>query len=115
MKRISSWIIAILLLSSTPSYAQLITSRSRTITSPSVTTSSVQIIEANRYRRGFSIWNNSSNSAYISFGTTASSATPTAIIPTFQTFQMFTGVVWTGEISAIRNSGSGTLTVTEIW
>lgn len=83
-------------------------------TSGAVTTSSVQLVAENKARRAFYIWNNSANSAYITFGPTSSSATPTFILPTFATLVVNGPVVWTGPISAIRNSGTGTLTVTEL-
>jgi hypothetical protein len=90
--------------------------KSTRTTTASVTNSAAQVLGANNNRKGFSVWNNSSNSVYLTFGPApCTSAAPTLIIATFATFQMFTPVVWAGELCAIRNSGSGTLTITEIW
>jgi hypothetical protein len=82
-------------------------------TSASVATTSVQIIDSNPNRRCLYIWNNSSNSAYITFGPVSSGSAPTAIVASFTSFVMNSGVIYTGAISAIRNSGAGTMTVTE--
>lgn len=64
---------------------------------------------------GFTIWNNSANSAYIVFGPTATSAAPTYIHPTFSTLAFFGPVIYTGVISSIRNAGSGTIVVTRFY
>jgi hypothetical protein len=83
-------------------------------TSVSVTTTSVVIAEANPRRRAFVVYNNSANSAYITYGPTSAGSTCTRILATFNQFEMLGPVVYTGQISAIRNSGSGTLTITEL-
>lgn len=72
---------------------------------------SVVIAPANANRKGFMIWNNSSNSAYVTFGPTSNSSTPNSIVPTFTTLTFIYG--YTGAISAIRNAGSGTCVVWE--
>lgn len=82
-------------------------------TTPSITTASVQLVGTNPNRRGFQVWNNSSNSIYLSWDSTSSSATPSVILASFQTYSMTSGVIWTGPIAGIRNSGSGTCTVWE--
>ncbi len=98
------------------SQAQTPASKIIKTTTASVTTVATEIIDVNKDRRGFAVWNNSSNSVYLTFGPTpCTSAAPTVIVATFTSFQMFGAVVWTGEICAIRNSGSGTITITEIW
>lgn len=76
---------------------------------------SVVIAAANVNRKAFSIWNNGSNSAYVTFGATSTSAAPTFILATFTSITFFTPVVWTGQISAIRNAGSGNMVVTEFF
>lgn len=81
--------------------------------SSNVALSSVQIIGNNPNRRCMYIWNNSANSAYITFGPKSTSASPTAIVPTFTSFVMDAGPIYTGTVSAIRNSGSGTMATTE--
>lgn len=75
---------------------------------------SVVIAPANAARKSFYIYNNSANSAYITFGPTSTSATCTALVATFTSFVMSGPVCYTGAISAIRNSGSGVCTVHEL-
>lgn len=82
-------------------------------TTPAIATASVQLVAANPNRRGFQIWNNSSNSIYISWDSVSASSTPAIILAAFQSYSMTTGVIWTGPISGIRNAGSGTCTVWE--
>lgn len=72
------------------------------------------IAESNPDRKGFFIWNNSSNSCYIAFATTAVSSSPIAIIPAWQYFRMVEGTIWLGEIAAVRNAGTGNIVVTEL-
>lgn len=76
---------------------------------------SIVISPANPNRIGFTVWNNSANSAYLTFGATASSASPTYIHPTFSTLAFFGPAIYTGVLSAIRNAGSGTMVVTEFF
>ncbi len=76
--------------------------------SATVTTSSVLILPANPNRVGMTIWNQSANSGYLTFGTTSGSSTPTDIIATFTTKSYFGPVVYTGPVAAIRNAGTGT-------
>lgn len=83
-------------------------------TSISVTTTSILLVGSNANRKGMYIWNNSSNSAYISFGTTSSGATPTFIVAAFSTLRFDGPAIYTGPVSAIRNSGTGTMTTYEI-
>jgi hypothetical protein len=92
----------------------LTSSKAIITTSSSVGLTSVQIIGANPGRRGIIIYNNSSNSAYITYGPSSVSSTPTRILATFSQFEMLGPVVYTGVISAVRNAGSGTLTITEL-
>lgn len=83
--------------------------------SPSVATQSVLVLAANPVRLGLYIYNNSANTVYINFGATASSSLlMTSPILTFADFVMLGPVVYTGQIAAIRNSGSGTLLITEL-
>lgn len=90
------------------------TSTQTVTTAANVALTSVQLVGTNKNRTGFIIWNNSSNSAYVTFGPTSSSSTPTQIIPTFQSWQVLSGAIWQGPISAIRNAGSGSMTVYEL-
>lgn len=81
--------------------------------SASIALVSVQVLAANTKRRGLTIYNNSANSVYLTWGATSSSNTCTRILATFTQFDMFGPVVYLGPISAIRNAGSGTLILTE--
>lgn len=82
-------------------------------TTTNVLLASVIIAPANPKRKGFYIWNNSANSVYITFGTVSTSATPSFILATFNQHIMVSGLIWTGPLSAIRNSGTGACTVWE--
>lgn len=111
-----SFMILVLLSFIASAHAQVFdwrATRATVTTSANVLLASVVIIPANLNRRCLYIYNNSANSAYITFGPTSSSATPTSIIATFTSFVMAAGQVYTGQISAIRNAGNGTMTITE--
>ena len=85
-----------------------------TTTSPTVATSSVQIIGSNYNRKSVMLYNNSSNSCYINFGPTASSAACSVIVASFTTWMWpVAEACYIGPISAIRNAGTGTIIVTE--
>ena len=74
-------------------------------------TGSVLIMNDNPNRKGFMLYNNSSNSIYIVFGATASSNACSAIIASFTQFIFMSPYV--GKISGIRNAGTGNVIVTE--
>jgi hypothetical protein len=81
---------------------------------PTVATTSVLLIDTNLHRKGLLIYNNSANTIYIAYSTTASSATKMTLpIATFATWNMPLPI-YTGPIAGIRNSGSGTCMVTEL-
>ncbi len=83
------------------------------VNTPSITTVSQVVLQANPVRKGLVIYNNSSNSVYIAFAPTCSSASKmTLIIPTFSQYVMQLPI-YGGVISAIRNSGTGSLLITE--
>ncbi len=83
-------------------------------TSANITTASVLIAPSNPKRLAFIIWNNSSNSAYLAFGSTASSAAPQAIVASFTSYVWpYNNLSYTGPISAIRNAGTGNMTIAE--
>lgn len=86
----------------------------RKTTTASITTASVLVSPGDKRRLGFYIWNNSANSVYLSFDTVSTSASPTRILATFATWESVGGICYTGPISAIRNSGSGTVTLWEL-
>lgn len=81
-------------------------------TSPAIAQTSVNFIGPNTARKHFYIWNNSSNSIYITFGPVAVSSSPCFLIPAYST-HVSTNVCWTGHISGIRNAGTGTVTIHE--
>ena len=84
------------------------------ITSLNMSTSPFQVLPLNTYRVGYVILNNSSNSCFIAFGTTASN--------TVYTYEMIGGSVlepppgqfYCGPITAVSASTTGTLIVTEL-
>jgi hypothetical protein len=80
-----------------------------------VTTTSQTIVAANPNRIGLIIYNNSSNSIYLSYGGTpaSSSIRMTRILATFAQMVM-EQPIYTGAIYGIRNSGTGTCLVTEL-
>ena len=83
-------------------------------TSATITTASVVVAATNYARRGFTLYNNSSNTRYVVFGETASGASPSIIMPTFSHWVWpITGMCYTGVISAIGNAGTGNMTITE--
>ncbi len=94
----------------------IFTAANATVTaSASIALVSVQVLSLNSRRRGLVIYNNSANSVYVAFDTTCSSANHmTIIIPTFQSWVM-PMPIYQGPVAAIRNSGSGTLLITELW
>lgn len=83
-------------------------------TKVNVTTGSVILVPANPKRKGFYIYNNSANSVYLTFDSVSLSAEPTMILATFTQASMVAGLVYTGVISAIRNSGTGHCIVWEL-
>src|SRR5882672_9745830 len=81
----------------------------KTVTS--VTTASKVIAVANPKRCAFVIFNNSSNSTYVSFVDPSVAAQCTRLIATFTSWEWFSHIIYTGVITAIRNAGSGDITV----
>lgn len=90
------------------------TSNSTTVTGANVILSSVQLVAANPNRKGFIVFNNSTNSTYITLGPVSVAATCSRLLATFASWEVMSGVTWTGPISAIRNAGSGVCTVFEL-
>lgn len=79
-----------------------------------VLTASVVIAPLNTQRMGFFIFNNSTNSVYVTLGATSVAATCTMLIPTYATWSYDFPICYTGIISAIRNAGTGVCTVHEL-
>lgn len=78
-----------------------------------VLTASLVIAPANANRKGFVIFNNSSNSCYVSLAGTSVASTCTRLIATFTSWEFFPQFCYQGAISAIRNAGSGGIAVWE--
>lgn len=85
------------------------------ITNTTVALTQTVVVQANPYRKGMRIYNNSSNSVYLSVGTTCDSAnTLFAIVATYSAFE-FASVNYRGAVCALRNSGTGNVVVTEFY
>lgn len=76
-------------------------------TKVNVALASVKILDANANRQGLVIFNNSSNSTYLSYGVASIAAECAEILTTFNQMKMTGPGVYTGEIHAIRNAGTG--------
>lgn len=85
----------------------------RTITA-SVTTSSSLILDADPDVKGTIIYNDSDDSVYLTYGPTAAVANATKVIGPHAAWDIPGPAVWCGEISAIRESGSGVLVITSM-
>lgn len=85
-----------------------------TLVVPTITVLLVSLViaPANANRKGFIIWNNSANSCYVTLGPVSTSSTCARLIPTFASWEFYQG--WTGQISAIRNAGTGAIAVWEL-
>lgn len=90
------------------------TGKAKKTVSANVALTSVVIVPPNSKRIGIMLYNNSANSGYVNFAATASSAACSVIIATFATWNWpFVDFCYTGQMSAIRNAGSGNFIVTE--
>lgn len=83
------------------------------VTVPNAPTPAVLVSAANPARKGFLLWNNSANSAYVTFAAVGGAATPDLIIPTFTQYVWAFPLAYTGPIVAARNAGTGTMVFTE--
>lgn len=84
------------------------------VVSATVATSNVKILSANANRKGLIVYNNSANSGYVAYGQAANSNTSMSrILATFAQFVM-EAPIYTGDIYAIRNAGTGTFLCTEL-
>lgn len=96
------------------STAPIAVSTAKITVSPVITTVSQPIIAPNPDRKGLTLYNNSANTVYCAYA-------PTTITTSIITFQIATFASWTmpdpvytGVISGIRNSGTGTVIATEL-
>lgn len=96
-----------------PTASPYFTSSTPVKTVTSVLMASVQIAAANPDRKGFIIFNNSANSTYIGFANPVVAANCARVIATFTSWDWVYPLCYTGPIYAIRNSGSGAVTVWE--
>lgn len=84
--------------------------------SPNVLTSAIKILDANPARKGLILYNNSANSAYIKLGASGNAGTDMSfIMATFTSFMLPVKPIFTGELWAIRNAGSGVICCTELF
>lgn len=84
-----------------------------TLTQPTVTNTSSVILASNVARRQAIIVNDAGSKIFVAFAATASSTAFTVELPNNQVFSTpLNG--YTGAISAIKPSGSGTVRVTEV-
>lgn len=94
------------------------TQQVRTITLMPAEKVSYQVVDANVRRVGLIFYNNSGNTAYVTYGTSSNASSPTFIVPSYQSVYFLSdSAVWTGPISAIRNAGSNanfSMVVTEL-
>lgn len=92
---------------------RLMSTKTIVTASPNVLTNPVLIIGANSDRIGFMLYNNSANSAYITYGAANGSSMCSLILATFAQYVHAVPLLWQGEIYAVRNAGSGSIIVTE--
>lgn len=85
----------------------------RTTTAP-VTTVSQKVLDSTFDRKGCIIYNDAATSVYITYGPTASTVAATKIIGPYAVWDLPGPAVWCGEISAIREAGSGSPVLTEM-
>lgn len=84
------------------------------ITTVTVGVSSIQLVGANPARRGLYLWNAGGNQVAINLGATANWNAPNLRIAATDGLSVVGSPVWQGALSAIRNSGSGAVIVTEL-
>lgn len=87
---------------------------SATLSNVSASASSVTVIASNASRKGAVIYNDSTVNLRIKFGSTASATSFTYLIGPGQTWEMPISVLYTGIITGIWDSATGTARVTEL-
>lgn len=83
-------------------------------TTAAITTVSQKILDATFDRKGCIIFNDSDRSCYLTYGPTATIAASTKIVGPYAEWTVPGPAVWCGEISAIRETGTGSLILTEM-
>lgn len=86
---------------------------SATLSNVSSSATSVQLVAANASRRGFSVFNDSTQYLNVKFGTTASSTSFTVRIAPGQYYEM-PQPVYTGRIDGIWDAANGAARITEM-
>lgn len=81
--------------------------------SPTFGLTSTVLIGSNPLRKGFMLYNNSSNSCYVTYGSTSASSTCSFILASFANYTHQSYCAYVGPLAAIRNAGTGTVVVTE--
>lgn len=93
--------------------AGVATSATATLTNVASSVVSQQLIASNTSRRGLTIYNDSTQSLYVKFGTTASSSSFTVILLT-QAYYELPQPVFTGRIDGVWNLANGSARLTEL-
>lgn len=84
-----------------------------TLTAVSASTSSVQLLASNTNRRGAIFYNNSSSACWVAFASSASNSIFTEYLESGSTYSM-DSPVYLGVISAIWQSATGSMQITEL-
>jgi trimeric autotransporter adhesin len=90
------------------------TSSTATLTNVASSASSVQIVASNAGRKGFYVFNDSTQVLYLKFGTTASTSSYTVQVPGGGYYEMPNPTLYTGELDGIWASANGNARVTEL-
>ncbi len=88
-------------------------STTSTLSNVSASTSTVTILAANTARRDAYIFNDSTATMYLAFASTASTTAYTLQLQSYQGYE-FNNAVYTGALSAVWSSATGTARVTQI-
>ncbi len=83
------------------------------ITSIAVGASSIQVLKSNPNRHGLVIYNDAGSKVYVGFGISADPYFTLVIAPNDHWYCPLP--IYSGVVSAVRNSGSGALLITELW
>lgn len=90
------------------------TSSTSTLTNVASSASSVSILASNANRKGMILFNDSTATLYLKFGTTASATSYTVQIASNGYFEMPNPTVYTGALDGIWSSANGNARVTEL-
>lgn len=86
------------------------------VTTVGTTSDRILPVAYNRRRLGFVVFNNSSNSLYVSFTDPAQVTQCVRIVELYSSWEVYgPSAVWQGELHAIRGAGTGAVTVWEMY